>query len=115
MGKLMRKGHRYFSLVAVLITVMGCGLGSVLAGERIVLVSDIEWTEESRIDVTGEKEVEMGKYQIRVGAGSRFGMCGNVRFRGSGDQALFEVRGDFARRTGWKSMPAGMMRWQWIS
>lgn len=183
MRKLVRKGYRYLSLFAVLITVMGCGLGSVLAGERtpevgwyaagstlldvgmgtpsdatgaaatpsdaetgtpsdaevgtpsdaeldeivllmdipedgcrtqeelveqlldesrerIVLASDIEWTEDIRIDVTGEKEVEMGTYRIRVGADSRFDVCGSVRFHGSGSQALFEVRGYFCPEYG---------------
>lgn len=161
----MRRWCGYLCLFIVLITVVGCGLGSVLAGEwipgsgknaasdaevatpsdaeigtpsdagigtpsdanpdeivllkdipdggcrtqdelveqllddsqsRIELASDIAWTESQNVVVPVEKEVEMGEYRILVGAKSRFDVSGPVTFRGSGDHALFEVKGDFS-------------------
>lgn len=62
---------------------------------RIVLTSDIVWTENRKIVVPVEKEVEMGEYRILVGAESMFLVSGPVTFRGSGGHSLFEVRGDF--------------------
>lgn len=168
MGKLMRRRDWYLCLFIVLMSVIGCGFGSVLAGEwipksgksteagtpsdagrgtpsdaevgtpsdaetgtpsdakpdeivllmdipdkgcrtkeelvdqllddsqsRIVLTSDIVWTENRKIVVPVEKEVEMGEYRILVGAESMFLVSGPVTFRGSGGHSLFEVRGDF--------------------
>lgn len=62
---------------------------------RIVLTSDIVWTEDSKIVVPVEKEVEMGEYRILVGAESMFHVSGPVTFRGSGGHSLFEVKGNF--------------------
>lgn len=168
MGKLMRRRYWYLCLFIALMSVIGCGFGSVLAGEwipksgksteagtpsdagrgtpsdaevgtpsdaetgtpsdakpdeivllmdipdkgcrtkeelvdqllddsqsRIVLTSDIVWTENRKIVVPVEKEVEMGEYRILVGAESMFLVSGPVTFRGSGGHSLFEVRGDF--------------------
>lgn len=140
----MKRRYWYLCLSIVLMSVIGCGFGSVLAGEwipksgksteagtpsdakpdeivllmdipdkgcrtkeelvdqllddsqsRIVLTSDIVWTEDSKIVVPVEKEVEMGEYRILVEAESMFHVSGPVTFRGSGGHSLFEVKGNF--------------------
>ena len=65
-----------------------------------MLASDIEWSDGSTIDVSGEKEVEMGEYRIYVGEDSRFDVRGDVVFRGSGDHSLFEIHGYFCPENG---------------
>lgn len=68
--------------------------------ERIVLSSDILWTRDTQIIVSGEKEVEMGTYSIIVEETGGFYMRGPVVFTGGGDRPMFVVRGDFGAGAG---------------
>lgn len=64
--------------------------------DRIVLNADIEWSENISVFVSGEKEVDMGPFSIRIGAGSCFDVSGTVVFTGGGGEGpLFESHGFF--------------------